>query len=234
MRRVDRTSSAQAKPLKPGAHVGQVVPPLRVDVWSDLVCPWCHIGLHRLRRVAAASGVEVEVVHHAYQLDPSRTTSAPTREALARRYGGDIEAMLRNAEQAGAAEGVTLRLGQSVACNTRDGHRLVALAKSAGLGDAVVGRFMEAHFADGADLGDRPTLARLAKEAGLAAADVDEALAGDGFEAEVDADVDQARQMGVRGVPFFVFDGRFAFSGAQPDEAFAEAFRLAAAEPATP
>lgn len=210
------------------------MPALRVDVWSDLVCPWCHIGLHRLRRVAAASGVDLDVVHHAYQLDPSRTTSVPTKEALARRYGGDIDAMLRNAERAGAAEGVTLRLESSIACNTHDGHRLVAWAQSMGLGDAVATRLMEAHFAEGADLGDPAALVRLAAESGLAAAAAESLLADAGFEAEVEADVDQARQMGVRGVPFFVFGGRFAFSGAQPDEAFVEAFRLATAAPATP
>jgi predicted DsbA family dithiol-disulfide isomerase len=201
--------------------------PLRVDVWSDLVCPWCYTGLHRLRRVAAAAKVPIDVVHHAYQLDPTRKASAPTKEALARRYGGDIDAMLANAERAGATEGLAMRLAQSISCNTFDGHRVVAFARTQGLQDAVVRHLMQAHFELGADLGDHATLVRLAAEAGLLATDVEDVLSSARFGDEVEGDVDQARQMGVRGVPFFVFGGRFAFSGAQPDEAFREALRLA-------
>jgi predicted DsbA family dithiol-disulfide isomerase len=129
--------------------------PVRVDVWSDLVCPWCHIGLHRFRRVAAEAAVPVRIVHHAFQLDPARTGSGPTREALAGKYGAhNVDAMLANAIRAGATEGLRLRLGDSVACNTRDGHRLVALASRHRLQDQVVGRFMAAHYEESADLGD--------------------------------------------------------------------------------
>lgn len=208
--------------------------PLRVDVWSDLVCPWCYTGLHRLRRVAAAAQVPIAVVHHAYQLDPTRTRSVPTKEALAKRYGGDIDAMMHNAERAGATEGLEMRLAKSIACNTSDGHRVVAFARTKGLQDEAVTALMRAHFELGVDLGDHATLVRLAAEAGLDAAEVEGVLAGGRFADDVEADLDQARQMGVRGVPFFVFDSRFAFSGAQPDAAFAEALRLAAAPAATP
>lgn len=202
---------------------------LRVDVWSDLVCPWCHIGLQRLRRLAGADGLDIEIVHHAYQLDPTRTASAPTAEALRHKYGGNVEAMMDNARRAGAAEGLNLRLTDSIACNTRDGHRIAAFARTQGPAaqDAVVLRLMRAHFEEGADLGERAVLARLAGEAGLDTPAVEALLTTEAFEEDVDADLDQARAMGVRGVPFFVFGGRFAFSGAQPDEAFREAFRLA-------
>ncbi|HUR25398.1 MAG TPA: DsbA family oxidoreductase [Candidatus Thermoplasmatota archaeon] len=206
---------------------------IRVDVWSDLVCPWCHIGLHRLRRVAAEARMAVDVVHHAFQLDPERIGSGPTRDALARKYGAaNVDALLANATSAGAAEGLHLRLGDSIACNTHDGHRLVAFAATQGLQDAVVGRLMKAHFEESADLGDPGTLVRLAAEAGLPLAEAKAVLADGGFGDEVDEDLDRARQMGVRGVPFFVFAGRYAFSGAQPDEAFREALRLASV-PAT-
>lgn len=203
--------------------------PIRVDVWSDLVCPWCHIGLHRLRRLAKEQGVALDLVHHAYQLDPARTTSAPTRDALAQRYGRNVEAMLRNAEQAGQAEGLRLRLGDSIACNTRDGHRVAALALSQGKQDAVAERLMRGHFEESEDLGEPTVLARLAGEAGLDPPAVEAMLGTDAFAEEVLADLDQARAMGVQGVPFFVFAGQFAFSGAQPDAVFLEAFRLAAA-----
>lgn len=201
---------------------------MRVDVWSDLVCPWCHIGLARLRRVVAADGLDVELVHHAFQLDPAREGSEPTPSALAKRYGGNVEAMFRNAERAGAQEGLALRLAESVACNTRDGHRVAAFARTRGLQDAVVLRLMRAHFEEGADLGDRAVLARLAGEAGLDAGQVAALLETDELQEEVNADLDQARAMGVSGVPFFVFGGRYAFSGAQPEAVFREALRLAA------
>jgi predicted DsbA family dithiol-disulfide isomerase len=206
--------------------------PVRVDVWSDLVCPWCHIGLHRLRRVAAEEGVPLQVVHHAFQLDPQRTSSGPTREALARKYGeANVDGLLDNATRAGRTEGLDLRLADSIACNTRDGHRLVALAGQHVLQDALVGRLMKAHFEESADLADHAVLARLAAETGLPPAAASATLAAGGFEAEVDADLAQARALGIRGVPFFVFGGRYGFSGAQPDEAFREALRLAATSP---
>lgn len=172
----------------------------------------------------------IEVVHHAFQLDPGRTASVPTREALASKYGAhNVDGMLANATRAGRSEGLELRLGDSVACNTRDGHRLAAVAAGHGLQDALVGRLMRAHFEESSDLGDRATLAGLASEAGLPDAAIGPSLDGDAGAGEVDADLAQARAMGVRGVPFFVFGGRYAFSGAQPDEAFREALRLAAA-----
>lgn len=203
--------------------------PIRVDVWSDLVCPWCHIGLHRLRRVAGEQSIAVEVVHHAFQLDPDRTSSVPTRQALATKYGAaNVDALLANATRAGEAEGLHLRLGDSLACNTRDGHRLAAAAQH-GLQGGIVARLMQAHFEEGADLGKRATLVRLAGEAGLASDDAARILDEGLGDEDVDADLEQARRMGVRGVPFFVFAGRFAFSGAQPDEAFREALRRASA-----
>lgn len=206
--------------------------PLRVDVWSDLVCPWCHIGLHRLRRLVREEGLDVDLVHHAFQLDPARTRSEPTRAYLASRYGGDVDAMMRNAERAAAAEGLELHLARTIACNTRDGHRVVALARRRGMQDAVLLRLMRAHFEEGADLGDRAVLARLAGEAGLDAAQAAAMLEADAFQGEVNADLDQARAMRVHGVPFFLFGGRYAFSGAQPDAAFREAVRLALETPA--
>lgn len=218
------------------ALAGALPDPLRIDVWSDLVCPWCHIGLHRLRRLAASEGWDLAIQHHAYQLEPARTRSAPTREALAKRYGGDVDAMVGHAQRAAEAEGLVVHLADTVACNTRDGHRVVAMAHRQGAQDAVVQRFMDAHFRQGVDLGDHSTLVRLAGEAGLDAPSVAALLGSDDGQDEVQADLDQARALGVRGVPFFLFAGRVAFSGAQPDEVFREAVRRAQAlsPPAAP
>lgn len=202
--------------------------PVRVDVWSDLVCPWCYIGLHRLRRVASHADVPLHVVHHAFQLDPDRKESSPIREALGRKYGpANVEGLLQNATRAGKSESLDLHLGESIACNTRDGHRLVAAAALQGIQDAAVERLMKGYFEESADLNDRATLVRLMAEAGLAASEAMQVLEDGRFEDAVEADLDQARRMGVSGVPFFVFAGRYAFSGAQGDEAFREAFRLA-------
>jgi len=209
--------------------------PVRVDVWSDLVCPWCHVGLHRLRRVAAAEGLDLDLVHHAFQLDPGRAASEPTRDALRRRYGGDVDAMMARAQAAAHAEGMPgVELGRTVAANTRDGHRVAALAKRQGLQDQAVERLMRAHFEEGADLGDRATLVRLAGEAGLDEGVVRAMLETGELQEEVQRDLDEARALGVHGVPFFVVDSRLAFSGAQPDAVFLEAFRRAAAPAATP
>lgn len=217
-----------------GALGAALAEPLRVDVWSDLVCPWCHIGLHRLRRLVAAEGWTIDFVHHAYQLEPARTHSAPTREALAKRYGGNVDAMVAHAQRAAEAEGLEVHLGDTISCNTRDGHRVAALARARGIQDAVVLRLMDAHFRQAADLGDRPTLVRLAAEEGLPAEAVDAMLADDSFQDEVNQDLDEARALGIRGVPFFLFAGRVAFSGAQPDEVFREAMRRAVAPETAP
>lgn len=203
---------------------------MRVDVWSDLVCPWCFIGLHRLRRLAASQAVAVDLVHHAFQLDPARTGSEPTRVSLARRYGRteeQAEQMMRTARDAAKPEGLHLGL-DTIACNTRDAHRLVALGQRLGRQDAVLDRLMQAHFTHGADLGDHGTLTRLAVEAGLPQGQVEALWVAEDFQAHVNADLDQARALGIHGVPFFLFAGQYAFSGAQPDDVFREALRLAA------
>jgi predicted DsbA family dithiol-disulfide isomerase len=224
-------STARAQPFIRAARLARPVP-VRVDVWSDLVCPWCHIGLHRLRRVAAESGVALDVQHHAYLLEPDRTESVPVREALGHRYGADrVDGMFAAARQAGHAEGVELDFDRAIAADTRPGHALVAQAPPAAR-DALVRSLMEAHFRDGLDLADADVLRRIAGKTGVATDVVDAVLAGAGA-GDVDGDLAAARQMGVRGVPFFVFDGRYAFSGAHPDDAFREALRLAA-QPADP
>lgn len=210
-----------------------MAPRVRVDVWSDLVCPWCYIGLARLRRVAREDGLDLELVHHAYQLDPTPAASGPTRAYLAERYGAaNVDSLFQHAEQAAAGEGLRLDLASSVAANTFDGHRLVAAAAEHGLQDAVVQRLMRGHFEERVDLGDRATLARLAAEAGLAPSEVDRVLSGTAGAEHVETDLDSARELGVRGVPLFVVAQRLAYSGAQPEGVMREAFRQAMAAPA--
>jgi predicted DsbA family dithiol-disulfide isomerase len=200
---------------------------VRVDIWSDLVCPWCYLGKRRFERAVAELGADVEVVHHSFQLDPSfpRGTSRPTREVLAEKYGRTLEeadAMEAQMEQRAAADGLEYHLDGVHMGNTVDGHRLVHLAAEHGLADTVVDRFYRAHFTERRSLFDRESLVELAAEAGLDAGDARAVLESDAYEAEVAADGEEARALGATGVPFFVIDRRFGVAGAQSPEVFAQ------------
>ncbi|MEU0536746.1 DsbA family oxidoreductase [Amycolatopsis tolypomycina] len=199
-------------------------------MWSDLVCPWCYLGKRRFERAVAEVGVDVEVVHHSFQLDPSfpRGTSRPTREVLAEKYGRTLEeadAMEADMEHRAAADGLEYHLDGVHMGNTVDGHRLVHLAAEHGMADAVVDRFYAAHFTERRSLFDHDSLVTLATEAGLDAAEARAVLESDAYEAEVAADGEQARALGASGVPFFVIDQRFGVAGAQSPEVFAQVLR---------
>ncbi|MDX3191523.1 DsbA family oxidoreductase [Streptomyces sp. MN03-5084-2B] len=203
---------------------------MRVDIWSDLVCPWCYLGKRRFERAVAEVGVDVEVVHHSFQLDPSfpRGTSRPTREVLAEKYGRTLEeadAMEAQMEERAAADGLEYHLDGVHMGNTVDGHRLVHFAAARGLADAVVDRFYAAHFSERRSLFDHDSLVSLAAEAGLDADEARAVLESDAYEAEVAADGEQARALGASGVPFFVIDERYGVAGAQSSEVFAQVLR---------
>lgn len=210
---------------------------LRVDVWSDVVCPFCYIGKRRLEGAVREAGLEgaVDVVFHAFELDPAGRSSGPLMQHLARKFGGEAQARRASEHAAalGAEEGLTLDFARAIAAPTFDAHRVALLAQRKGRGPETMERLMRAHFTEGENVADRAALVRLAAEAGLDADEVARMLAGDGLTHEVRTDEAAARAYGVRGVPFFVFDGRYALSGAQPREVFLEALR-AAREPAKP
>ena len=206
---------------------------MKVEIWSDVVCPWCYIGKRRfeqaLRRFEHAGEVEVE--WKAFELDPgavSRTTRAagPSDEhvrRLAAKLGRGVEevrAVVASLEATAAAEGLELHQDVSVPANTLDAHQLVHLAGLRGVQDAVNERFLRAHFSEGEPLGDRDTLVRLAAEAGLDAGEAREVLEQGRFVEAVRADEAEAAALGARGVPFFVVDRRYGVSGAQPAEQF--------------
>ncbi|GHG27005.1 MULTISPECIES: DsbA family oxidoreductase [Amycolatopsis] len=203
---------------------------MRVDIWSDLVCPWCYLGKRRFEQAVAEVGADVEVVHHSFQLDPTfpRGTSRPTREVLAEKYGRTLEeadAMEAQMEQRAAADGLEYHLDGVHMGNTVDGHRLVHLAADRGLADAVVDRFYAAHFTERRSLFDHDSLVSLATEAGLNADEARAVLESDAYEKEVAADGEQARALGASGVPFFVIDQRYGVAGAQSPEVFAQVLR---------
>ncbi|MDS0132181.1 DsbA family oxidoreductase [Amycolatopsis sp. CM201R] len=207
---------------------------MRVDIWSDLVCPWCYLGKRRFEQAVAEVGVDVEVVHHSFQLDPSfpRGTSRPTREVLAEKYGRTLEeadAMEAQMEERAAADGLEYHLDGVHMGNTVDGHRLVHFAAERGLADAVVDRFYAAHFTERRSLFDHDSLVSLAVEAGLDEAEARAVLESDAYEAEVASDGEQARALGASGVPFFVIDQRYGVAGAQSPEVFAQVLRQVSA-----
>jgi predicted DsbA family dithiol-disulfide isomerase len=207
---------------------------LMVDVWSDIVCPWCAIGDRRLQLALAAfpHRDEVEVVWHAFELDPS---APPVRagdhvEHIAGKYGRSVaqtRQMIQRLMDTAAKDGLDLQLFRARAGNTFDGHRLLALAAERGVHGAVKARFFEAYMTEGEPIGDRDVLVRLASEAGLDEAEVRDVLAGDRYADEVREDEATARSIGVTGVPFFVLGGRFAVEGAQPVDVLVQALERA-------
>jgi predicted DsbA family dithiol-disulfide isomerase len=209
---------------------------VKVEIWSDVVCPWCYIGKRRFE--SALAGFDhpegVEVVWRSFQLDPGapRAQEGSSLEHLAGKYGMSLEqagaAQARVSELA-RAEGLDFRLADTRRGNSFDAHRLLQLARARERQDALKERLLRAYFSEGEPIGDPHVLERLAVEAGLDRAQAAETLAGDRFADEVRDDERSARALGIRAVPFFVFGERFGVEGAQPASTILEALRHAAA-----
>ena len=201
---------------------------MQVEIWSDVVCPWCYLGKRHFEQALERfpHRGEVEVVYRSFELDPSAPpgVTVPTVEALASKYGLGLEQAReaqRQMERRAARAGLTFRMEDLRSGNTRDAHRLLQLARARGRQAELAERLHRAYFTDQASIFDHPSLAGLAADVGL---DRDEALAvlasGEYGEA-VEADEEVARSFGVSGVPFFVIDRRYGISGAQPAETIA-------------
>lgn len=210
---------------------------MRVDIWSDVVCPFCYIGKKRLEAAAVEAGVELEVFWHSYQLD----AEAPERqevsnsERLAVKYGrtlAEVEEMQRNIAQMAKAEGIEFNWEGANSGNTFNAHRLIHLAQSKGLGNEAKEAFFFSYMTQGLPIGERQTLEDVAARIGLNPVEVDDLLDSDEFADFVKYDEEVAReQLKVTGVPFFVFDQRIALAGAQPKEVFLQVFEKAAEAP---
>jgi predicted DsbA family dithiol-disulfide isomerase len=212
---------------------------LRIDIWSDVVCPWCYIGKRRLEAALArfVHADEVEIAWHAFELDaaapPAFDATRSQAERLAKKYRTSIagaEAMMNRVATLAKADGLDLRLVTVRTGNTFHLHRILQLALERGIQGAVMERLFRAHFTENEPLGDPDAVVRVVSEAGLLEADVRAVLSSDAHAEAVRADEQQARQLGARGVPFYVLDGRLGLEGAQPvevmlgalDEAWAE------------
>jgi predicted DsbA family dithiol-disulfide isomerase len=198
---------------------------LAVEIWSDVVCPWCYIGKRRFESALAQfeHRDEVELRWRSFELDPDapRIAEVPGPERLAAKYGVSLEqarAMNANVTGIAAGEGLEYRLDRTRGGNTFDAHRLIQLAADKGIQDAVKERLMRGYFTEGEPIGDHDALARLTADAGLDPAAARALLAGDAHADSVRADEQLARQLGITAVPFFVLDRRYGVSGAQPAE----------------
>ena len=205
---------------------------LRVDIWSDLVCPWCYIGKRRFEKALATFGRrdDVDIVHRSFQLDPSMPKGQlfRHRDVLMRKYRmtePEVGAAQARLERLAAEEGLEYHLAESRTGNTMDAHRLVHLGREQGVQDAVIERLFRAHFTENRSLFDDESLAALGAEAGLAG--VEAFLASERYADDVVADHRYANEIGVRGVPFFVLNGRLGVSGAQSVDVFTQALTRA-------
>jgi predicted DsbA family dithiol-disulfide isomerase len=212
---------------------------LRVDVWSDIACPWCYVGKRRLELALEQfpHRAQVEVVWHAFELDPAAPrevdSSVPHAVRLAKKYGSSVQtAELRTARltELARADGLELRFDRLRPGNTFDAHRLLHLAKLRGVQDAVKERFLRGYLSEGEPIGKPEVLVRLAAEAGLDAEEAHDTLVSGNFADEVRADEQEAHELGINGVPFFVLAERYAVSGAQPAELLLAALERAYGE----
>ena len=210
---------------------------MHIDIWSDIVCPWCYLGKRRFER--AIEGFErrdeIRVAHRSFQLDPRRPRGATSsrRAMLMSKYrlsDDQMRTMDARMEQAAATDGLEYHLTDAgLTGNTLDAHQLMHLAKSHGLADAMIERLYLAYFTEQRSVFDRAVLVDLAAEAGVGADEARQALERDLFVDAVTGDLNEARSLGITGVPFFVIDGRLAISGAQAIEVFTQALDRAAA-----
>ena len=213
---------------------------MKIEVWSDVACPWCYIGKRRLaegvRRYRAAGGeVDVEVEYRSFELSPDLPVdfSGSVIDYLSGLRGipePQVHEMISNVTALANAEGIDADFHAVQQTRTLKAHELLHLAKAHGLQEPMKERLLSAYFVEGLHVGDVDTLVDLGVEVGLAADDIRAALAQGTYAADVQADIDQARAYGINGVPFFVIDGRYGISGAQSADTFAQALAQAAGD----
>ena len=202
---------------------------MKVEIWSDIACPWCYIGKRRFESALAqfAQRDQVEVLWKSYQLDPTapRMSEQSHDDLLAQKFGVSqekIAQMNANMSELAEQEGLDYHFERVKSANTFDGHRLIHLAATHHLQDKMKEHLMHEYWTEGLALWDSEALVKLATEVGLDADEVRTTLESDAYADEVRADEEKARQIGVTGVPFFVIDEKYGVSGAQPAEVFSK------------
>lgn len=205
---------------------------MKVEIWSDIMCPFCYIGKRKFEKALSAfnDADDVEIEWHSFQLDPGIQSGHNKNlyQYLSERKGFSYEQSVQLHQQVtdtAKAVGLEYNFDKAVVANSFDAHRLIQFAKTQGLGDAIEERLFKAYFTEGKDFSDHTTLIALAKEIGLDEAEVADVLKNNTYKENVAHDIDEAAQIGIRGVPFFVFNRKFAVSGAQAPDVFSSALQ---------
>jgi predicted DsbA family dithiol-disulfide isomerase len=218
------------------AYHHHVRPRVEVEIWSDVVCPWCYIGKRRFEAAIAevAGEIDVGVVFRPYQLDPTASPgkAQPVVEAYAKKFGGPERArqIIEHVTGVASDSGLRFRMDQALRANTLLAHRLLWFAQATGHQIALEERLFQAYFIDGLDIGDPDVLARCAADVGLDAAAVSAFLESDEGLDEVRRALESAAQMEITAVPTYVFDGKWMVPGAQDAETFAQVLRTVVAK----
>lgn len=207
---------------------------MKIEIWSDIYCPFCYIGESYLKEALGKypQGDKIELVYMSFELDPSleKGQAYDTADYVAKKYHISPEQAVQNykgIEKMGANRGLSMNFDQAIITNTFDGHRLIHWAADQGKMTQMVDRLFKAHFEDGLHVGDYEVLANLAAEIGLDKEQALEVLASNAYADKVKEDQEEGVALGINSVPFFVFDRKFSLSGAQPVELFEEAIEKA-------
>jgi predicted DsbA family dithiol-disulfide isomerase len=210
---------------------------MKVEIWSDIACPWCYIGRRRFEKALSQfeHSNEVEIIWRSFELDPNAPHEYPgtVDDMLVEKKGlsrSRVEAMHKQVTDLAAQEGLDYHFELARPGNSFDAHRLLHLAAHHNVQGEMKERIQKGYFTEGLAFSDVDTLVQLAVEVGLDADEARQVLAGDSYAADVHADEQRAQMIGVRGVPFFLFDEKFAVSGAQPSELFTTALQRTWAE----
>lgn len=200
-----------------------------IDVWSDVVCPWCFIGRRRLQKAIAnhGAGNDITVRHRAFQLQPDITETVPTADHLAQKYRLDknkVAEMQANVCSIADGEGLCYNLENTLSGNTSDAHRLILWAETIGRGDDLLEALYSAYFEKSRSIFSHEDLMAIVFEIGIDQAAAQSLLNSDDFLEQVQQDQALASQLGANGVPFYVVDMKFGISGAQPQEVFDQIF----------
>jgi len=226
-------------PARAPTYLPPMTKKLRLDIWSDIACPWCYLGKRRLEAALAVfpHREDVTIAWRAFELDPSaprvRDGRVGSAARLAQKCGMSVahaEKMLQQMTETAAGEGLDFHFEKAQSGNTFDAHRVLHLAHERGVQGAAKERLLRAYFTEGAAIGDPETLVALGTDAGLDRDELRAVLAGDAYAREVRADEAAARELGITGVPFFVVGGRHGVSGAQPARVLLEVLEKAWAE----
>ncbi len=205
---------------------------MQIDIWSDVVCPFCYIGKKHLELAIEDLGMkdQVKIEYKSFQLDPQ---AAPSEGQTLKRYLAEskgmtmeqVEQMSQGVVERANAVGLSFDLDNAIVANTFNAHRLLHLAKERQVQNDLKEALLEAYFTNGANLNNKETLATHVAKVGLDKEEVLKVLTSNSYSSAFRDDVNAARQMGIQGVPFFVFNKKYAISGAQPIEAFKQALQ---------